>query len=189
MLDAQLTILRPIKSNIGDDIDKVQFLFKDCYSCSVFTFQNHRMHCSFVNQVIKAQALNKRAQRLLDWLGRIGVAHCLQQSWEASAYAEVLGHSCKDGVMLAALLCKLESIRLPGISWNPTAGAAKVHNITKVLRVLRQRSNMKLQHLWSERDIVHGNPFVCVELLEHIHDAYHQKSVGTKRTTPHRIYN
>ena len=67
--------------------------------------------------------------------------------------------------MLAYITQLITKQRLSGINMKPTSQAAALHNVRKVLLVLRQNKDMPLEGLWGEDDIVSGSPGAALQLL------------------------
>jgi hypothetical protein len=83
-----------------------------------------------------------------------------------------LNFACRDGTLLVHLLQHLDGCRLPGVSDKPKSSAATLFNVRSVLTRLRDKPAMPVQCLWSERDIVDGEPGVAAHLLWHMYALY-----------------
>ncbi|KAH9117971.1 hypothetical protein LEN26_012305 [Aphanomyces euteiches] len=113
--------------------------------------------------------LESSVGELEEWLKQlhidIGPSHALDGS--------VLS-SFQNGLVLVDLIEKVEHLRrLEGVCRNPQGKRANcLHNIRKVLEILRQKKTMPLSLLRREKDICAGNPQVILPLLDHIRKAY-----------------
>lgn len=72
---------------------------------------------------------------------------------------------CRDGTLIAYLTHALAKQKLNGINMTPKSKAAATHNVRKALEVLRLNPKMPLDTLWSDADVVAGEPNVAVRLL------------------------
>ncbi|CAK4112979.1 unnamed protein product [Aphanomyces euteiches] len=113
--------------------------------------------------------LESSVGELEEWLKQlhidIGPSHALDGS--------VLS-SFQNGLVLVDLIEKVEHLRrLEGVCRNPQGKRANcLHNIRKVLEILRLKKTMPLSLLRREKDIYAGNPQVILPLLDHIRKAY-----------------
>ncbi|CAK4114140.1 unnamed protein product [Aphanomyces euteiches] len=109
--------------------------------------------------------LESSVGELEEWLKQlhidIGPSHALDGS--------VLS-SFQNGLVLVDLIEKVEHLRrLEGVCRNPQGKRANcLHNIRKVLEILRLKKTMPLSLLRREKDIYAGNPQVILPLLDHI---------------------
>eukprot|EP00873_Tetraselmis_striata_P010229 jgi/Tetstr1/430493/TSEL_020301.t1 len=102
---------------------------------------------------------------IASWVEALGVT--VHPRWSLEA-------ACKDGLLLCELVGKLQHKALPGVTAKPTSRASCLHNVRKALEVLRNKPNMAVTHLWSERAIVEGKPCVAAALLADMRRAYRQ---------------
>eukprot|EP00899_Mesostigma_viride_P021072 jgi/Mesvir1/28967/Mv17742-RA.1 len=96
------------------------------------------------------------------WLQQLGV----------QVAQEPLAKVVRDGVVLCRLVGQMQGGELAGVTWHPKSSASWLHNVRKVLEVLRHKASMPLDYLWSELDIVRGDVKVTCGLLEQIRQVY-----------------
>ena len=80
-----------------------------------------------------------------------------------------LAAACSDGTLLCELVRLLERKELTGVTWQPRAGAARLHNVSKALEALRRQPAMSPMHLWSDKDIVSRDVGTVLGLLSDMH--------------------
>lgn len=76
-----------------------------------------------------------------------------------------LGDVCRDGTLIAFLTQELTKSKLNGINMTPKSKAAATHNVRKALENLRLNPKMPLDTLWSDAEVVAGEPNAAVRLL------------------------
>ena len=83
--------------------------------------------------------------------------------------AAELAAACSDGTLLCELVRLLERKELTGVTWQPRAGAARLHNVGKAMEALRNQPAMSPMHLWSDKDIVSRDVGTVLGLLSDMH--------------------
>ena len=85
----------------------------------------------------------------------------------------------RNGLLLSLIIEKVEHSRpITGLCHTPrNSHASALHNISKLLRILQQKSNMPTQYLHSKEEIYSGHRTVILSLLSQIKKAYGYKQV------------
>ena len=123
---------------------------------------------------------DREAVRLARWIDSLGVSLRRADAGDRpSAEAEFsrsrsrpaaeLAAACSDGTLLCELVRLLERKELTGVTWQPRAGAARLHNVSKALEALRRQPAMSPMHLWSDKDIVSRDVGTVLGLLSDMH--------------------
>ena len=126
---------------------------------------------------------DREAVRLARWIDSLGVSLRRADAGDGgdrpSAEAEFsrsrsrpaveLAAACSDGTLLCELVRLLERKELTGVTWQPRAGAARLHNVGKALDELRRQPAMSPMHLWSDKDIVSRDVGTVLGLLSDMH--------------------
>jgi len=126
---------------------------------------------------------DREAVRLARWIDSLGVSLRRADAGDGgdrpSAEAEFsrsrsrpaveLAAACSDGTLLCELVRLLERKELTGVTWQPRAGAARLHNVGKALEALRRQPAMSPMHLWSDKDIVSRDVGTVLGLLSDMH--------------------
>lgn len=116
------------------------------------------------------------AQAAAAWLASLGLGDAASLAAELmprSSYAA----SFTDGTLLASVVQHCEDragLRraIVGLDKAPKTSAARLGNMRRVLEVLRLHRSMPLTHLWSELDLLEGDPSVTRSLLLQMRKAY-----------------
>jgi hypothetical protein len=146
------------------------------------------------NGVIKSRKVAWQTQRsisprkhqheeIVEWLSSLGVEFFENQniSTREPTEQEII-ESLKTGTKFAEIIEKLESTIIRGIERKPVRTGAIVNNLNRVLEVLRSRKHMNPRYLWSNREIMQGDPEVIWGLLQDMQQDY-TRNVKKKMNT------
>lgn len=75
----------------------------------------------------------------------------------------------KTGVLLCDLVSKILGKNIPGVTRNPKTPQACKSNIIRALDLLRKNNRMSQKFLWKDEDILKGEYYTILGLLEDLH--------------------
>ena len=79
----------------------------------------------------------------------------------------------RNGTLLAKILGRLEGRIVMGINNHPKSTATSLHNIRKVLEILREKRQFPVKLFYAELEIQKGNIETIISLLEAMKSIYH----------------
>jgi len=106
-------------------------------------------------------------KKLIDWIKKLGVKIKVPL-----CSSESICDQFRDGVLLVRVLEKLERKAIRGICEHPKSSAHSLHNIHKVLDILKLKKTIPINYLYSETEIFKGNKSIILGLLTSIKLSY-----------------
>eukprot|EP00736_Rhodelphis_marinus_P001268 Rmarinus@m.16704 len=126
---------------------------------------------------------DRRDILLQRWMKALGIRLSERVTWRA----EHLSSYC-DGVILCQMLERLERKKLTGVTNPAKARASRLHNVRKVMDVLRTKKGLCGEYLCEEDAIVDGNAKYTCGLLWQMRRAY-RHVLTVVPSTGHQVAN